>query len=122
LVLSSSSALSADAAPLLKSDFVCEATKKVVLCVAPLSSTPGSRITYAELHLLKAPSFLRAVTTESSFSEEKALRPKLKLIFMPSGAGTGEIVAQLQGVVCLNNGQACPHIKRSLVAQVRVPP
>lgn len=114
------SALRADALPELRAELKCAGSKQLVLCTAPIVSTPGSRITYAHLSLLKGPEFLRAVSPRSSFSEEKATRPKLKLLFVPSGAGDGTVVAELQAVVCLNNGQACPHIKRVLTAPISV--
>jgi hypothetical protein len=117
---SGASALRADAPPELRSTLKCAGSKQLVLCTAPIASTPGSRITYAQLNLLEGPKFLRAVSPKSSFSEENATRPKLKLLFVPSGVGDGTIVAELQAVVCLNNGQACPHIKRVLSAPVSV--
>jgi hypothetical protein len=118
--LTAASVLHADAPPELDAQLKCEGTKQIVLCTAPLSSTPGSHITYAHLSLLSQPAFMRPLRTSSSFSEDKSVRPKLKLLFVPSGAGSGQVVAELQAVVCLNNGQACPHVKRVLSAPVRV--
>lgn len=119
--LTATTTLLADAPAELSAQLKCEGTKQVVLCVAPIVSTPGSRITYANLRVLKQPDFLRALRDTSTFSEEKGVRPKLKLVFSPSGAGAGQLVTELQAVVCKNNGQACPHFKRVLVASVRVP-
>ncbi len=120
-MLTCSAALYGTPPPQLSAELKCAASKQVVLCTAPIVSTPGSRITYAHLRLLKGPDFLRPVGDRSSFSEEKSVRPKLKLLFVPSGAGSGHVVAELQAVVCLNNGQACPHVKRVLTAAVSVP-
>jgi hypothetical protein len=112
--------LYADAPPELEAQLKCAGTKQVVLCTAPIVSTPGSHITYAHLRVLKQPDFLRPVGGQSTFSEDRAVRPKLKLLFVPSGAGTGHVLAELQAVVCQDNGQACPHVKRVLSAPVSV--
>jgi hypothetical protein len=112
--------LHADAPPELSARLKCEGTKQIVLCTAPIASTPGSHITYAHLTLLKQPEFLRVVSGTSSFSEDKSVRPKLKLLFVPSRTGEGQILAELQAVVCKDNGQACPHVKRVLSASVQV--
>jgi hypothetical protein len=112
--------LYADAPPELHAQLKCEGTKQIVLCTAPIVSTPGSHITYAHLNLLKQPEFLRVVSGQSTFSQDKSVRPKLKLLFVPSRAGTGHIVTELQAVVCKDNGQACPHVKRVLSAPITV--
>jgi hypothetical protein len=119
---SASSPLLADAPPGLKTTLLCAGDKSIALCTVAMESTPGSRITYAEVNLLKEPAFLKPANKRSTFSEEKSVRPKLKLLFVPQAAGTGQVVAQVQAVVCLNNGQACPHFQRVLTANVSVPP
>jgi hypothetical protein len=114
--------LLADAPPGLKTTLLCAGDKSIALCTVVMDSTPGSRITYAEVNLLKEPAFLQAANKRSTFSEEKSIRPKLKLLFVPKAPGTGQVIAQVQAVVCLNNGQACPHFERVLTGTVTVPP
>ncbi len=120
LIALGSGSAKADIPPGLVAKMVCKAERTVVMCFVPVQATPQSHITYAEANLLKAPSFLKPVAGQSTFSEAKSQRPNLRLGFVVQGNGTGLVEASVRAVVCADNGTGCPHFSKTVVAQVSV--
>jgi hypothetical protein len=100
---------------------VCRAERSFVLCLVPVSATPGWHLKFAEVNLLTEPPFLKAVARKSKFDEEKASRPDLRLGFLVKQPGSGDISVQARVLVCSETNGWCDHLAKVIKAVVTVP-
>jgi hypothetical protein len=99
----------------------CSAQPSYVLCLLPITPSPGGRVTYAEAKLVRTPSFLAPVGGIAPYtSETVAVTPTLKLGFVAKQAGTAELVVLVRAVVCARSA-LCPHRNKVVRTTISVP-
>ncbi|HVY25556.1 MAG TPA: hypothetical protein VHB79_03365 [Polyangiaceae bacterium] len=103
-------------------ELVCRAERTYVLCLVPVSPPLGWRLNFAEINLLKEPSFLKSVATRATYKPETQRKPNLKLGFVTKQAGTGEISVQARALLCSESNGWCDHLAKVITTSVTVPP
>lgn len=117
-VLLFSSSTRADIPPDLLASMRCTTKGSAVVCFVTAKATPQSHVTYSRVDLIKAPSFLKVLVGSTEYNADRDLEPRLRLAFVAEKSGTGDVLAQVQAMVCADNGSSCPALSRAVTTKI----
>jgi hypothetical protein len=96
-----------------------------VLCELRWSAPPGLRLVWADALVVRAPEFarpLRSRVTPERLKEVGSSERTLRLAFVATSAGVGQVMVRARAVVCRGQGEqeSCHPESQDLTAELRV--